>query len=209
MTMITQRHNNIIDLLVEGIKIVSKRQYSIDEDVKLPECRYSNQRPDLVLRQKREQGEEYEIILIDIACSFQTRLDSLECAHQRKMKKYDHFVQSLKKEPKCRPAMHTIVIGALGCFHEENTTTYKACGIPEKYYKPLSQLMSKTAISWSRVIYNKALLGERYQIDSPEQYSLARYVHKDDLPKEYRQQDPKDTPTSCRTGRIMRQSNNS
>ncbi|KAK3913042.1 Retrovirus-related Pol polyprotein from type-1 retrotransposable element R2 [Frankliniella fusca] len=164
MKAITRRHNNIQDLVTDGIKSLPCKEIRIGKTI--PFQQLSSQvipqelqqlKPDIFVINKAAKT----IDIVDITIPFENSSDALENARQKKLDKYNPLATPL---PPWTVRVNALVIGSVGSWLGSNYQVLKTLGLTNAYSNTLARLACSTSIKWSRDIYVEHVSGrQQYQ----------------------------------------------
>ncbi|KAG8179206.1 hypothetical protein JTE90_004034 [Oedothorax gibbosus] len=142
----TERHNAIVERIHKATrrdwKTFSKNQALGD----------SRLRPDLVLHKGKD-----EALILGITIPYENRLQAFDSARAEKERKYANIASLLSQDFK-KVSVQAIVVGALGSWDPKNDAVLKKF-TNKKYAKLLRKLCVSDAISHSRKIFQKHVIG--------------------------------------------------
>jgi len=149
MSMITARHNSIVNRLVEALPR-SIAKFLLDRN---PFGRRAV-RPDLIVWKA-----DGEIVIVDVACPYEGHEDNIESAFQRKVEKYTPLAIELASGAVRSVVVRPFIIGALGGWHPGNEQCLDDLGIKRHRRKLLRQLCVADSIAGSEAIWRKLECG--------------------------------------------------
>ncbi len=150
MVPIRRRH----DLIVQRIRRCIPAKFQIFADQHPPLGPNSRERPDLILI------AENEVIIIDVAVTFEADHEALAKMRQMKVDKYVATADLYKSQGKS-VAVYGFIVGALGTWLPSNDKILQSITCTKKYRSLFKKLCSSDVISASRDIYVEFLTSHR------------------------------------------------
>ena len=150
MVPIRRRH----DLIIQRIRRCVPAKFQIFADQHPPLGPNSRERPDLVLIANNE------VIIIDVAVTFEADYAALAKMRQAKIDKYQATADLYKSQGKA-VAVYGFIVGALGTWLPSNDKILQSINCTKKYRSLFKKLCISDVISASRDIYVEFLTGHR------------------------------------------------
>ena len=116
----------------------------------------SSRKPDLVITNE----EQKQVILIDVTCPFENRMQGFVEARARKIEHYTPLANELRAKG-YYVYLDAFIVGSLGSWDPANGQVLKALGINRRYAKMMLKLMTSDTIRWSRGMYVEHVTGIR------------------------------------------------
>lgn len=155
--MVTARHNNIVQRLVDALPRSTQRVLLDKQPV--AEIR---RRPDLTV-----WTDKHEAVLVDVTCPFESGEGALEAAFQRKTDHYADLARAMLTGEVRSAVVRPFVVGALGGWHPGNEQCLQDLGIPRYRRRLLRELCVADAIAGSEAIWSRVEAGltDRREVD--------------------------------------------
>jgi hypothetical protein len=110
-----------------------------------------------------------ELIIIDVAVTFENRYEAFQRSRQEKIDKYTPIAENFRSRG-WSVNLNAVVVGALGSWDPANETALKMLRISPRYAKLMRKFIVSDTIRWSRDMYVEHLTGkQQYQTPHPPQ----------------------------------------
>jgi hypothetical protein len=155
--LITDRHNSVLQRVVQGIRLGKKKSCKLFIDQKV--ASHSSQRPDIMLVDEAAK----EVVISDVACPMENGMDAMVKASQRKIDKYTEIAKTYEHKGYTVQQL-PVIVGSLGSWYKPNDAAISALGIDQKHSKTMIEIIQASVIEHSKNIYYKHLYGDQYKI---------------------------------------------
>ena len=143
----TNRHNAVMNRLVDGFYKKKKKSQDIYLDEKLRDTA-STLRPDITIIDKKHK----EVVMVDITCPYENYPAAFERARQEKIDKYQNIKREFEDQG-YNVFLDAFIVGSLGGYDPNNYKCLAALNIPKRYSILMKKLMVSDVIKYSREIY--------------------------------------------------------
>jgi len=146
------RHNNVLNRLAKAVPTIAG---AVRVDRQVPDTE-STLRPDLVVINHASK----QLVIIDVAITFENRYVAFEKIRQEKVRKYT-AIADLFRDRGWEVNLDAVVVGSLGSWDPANERSLKLLRISPRYAKMMRKFIVSDTIRWSRDIYVEHLSGKR------------------------------------------------
>jgi hypothetical protein len=152
LTDMQKRHDAILKRVVKAMPTEPSVEIRVNQVLG-----QRQKRPDIV----KIDSVKKRAAIVDIACTFETSLNSLEKAHSAKIEKYQEEASFLEAQS-FKVYRGAIIVGTLGSWYLKNEKAMRALGIYKPIQKRILPYIIGETIENSKTIYWRHILGDRY-----------------------------------------------
>jgi hypothetical protein len=154
LTEMQKRHDTILKRIVRAIPSEPTAEIRVNQV--LGERR---KRPDIV----KIDSVKKRATIVDIACTFEASLNSLNNAHSAKIEKYHEEAAFLEAQG-YKVSRGAIIVGTLGSWYPKNEKSLRSLGIYKPTQKKILPYIIGETIEHSKTMFWQHVLGDRYEL---------------------------------------------